>query len=87
MDNSNVTLIQDAIGGVLSEDDCPVHSATLARAARAALGALAGAERLRADDSDVEVQLQAPPRPIPCGRPWVAEIALCPRCRLGADRH
>ena len=22
-----------------------------------------------------------------CGRPWVAEIANCPRCGLGADAH
>lgn len=51
--------ITAALSGALSEDDTPVHPATLQRAARAILGALAGAGRLRVDDSGVEVQLCA----------------------------
>lgn len=49
----DVKLVADAIGTVLSEDDYPVHPATLERATRAALDALAS------DDSGVEVQLRA----------------------------
>ena len=54
MTDSDVTLAEGAIIGVLERDDCPIHPATLGRAARAALGALAGAGRLRTDDSGAD---------------------------------
>jgi len=59
MADSDVTLVAEAIGTVFEQTIGIVHLATLERAARAVLGALAGAERLRAEDSGVEVQLRA----------------------------